>query len=419
MSVKCISSRSFRLVCRADHCALVEELLREQGFVFEAEAFSPLARRLVYEPFPLGASLAARFGYIYIQDRSSMLPPLALAPAEGAGVLDLCASPGSKTGLLAQLVGQRGCVLGNEPNPKRLATLRHNLLQLNLPQVVSSSVAGEKLPLPDASWRYILLDPPCSAWGTSEKHPKVTQIWKEDKLRPLVHLQRRLLREASRLLAPGGRLVYSTCTTNPEENEEQLAFAQDELGLELVPLAPFAGFSFAAPARGAEGSLLVDGQASGAQGFFVALLGKAADAGAAVRPGPPLLPDGADYLPCDLLDQDTRRLLPPGKLLLRNNQVFFMPRAALDLIAPGLRWQGCVLGTYHKGRLRLAPRLHFLLPPQAGQGSINLDELAPIEDLLAGRSLECAAGGKESLLYWRGLPLARLRVRGTRAIWSA
>ena len=78
--------RSFRLVCNPGQIPSVEALLSAQGFVFEPEPFSPLARRLLQEPFPLGRSLAAFWGYVYIQDRSSMLPPLALAPGEGAVV---------------------------------------------------------------------------------------------------------------------------------------------------------------------------------------------------------------------------------------------------------------------------------------------------------------------------------------------
>ena len=106
-----------------------------------------------------------------------MLPPLALGPQPGARVLDMCASPGSKTGLLAQLTGPHGLVLGNEPNSSRLATLRRNLQQLNLLQTVTCCCPGEQLPLPDASWDLILLDPPCSGWGTTDRHPSVLKLW--------------------------------------------------------------------------------------------------------------------------------------------------------------------------------------------------------------------------------------------------
>ena len=251
--------RSFRLVCNPGQIPSVEALLSAQGFVFEPEPFSPLARRLLQEPFPLGRSLAAFWGYVYIQDRSSMLPPLALAPDEGARVLDMCASPGSKTGLLAQLVGREGLVLGNEPARPRLANLRRNLAALNLLQAVTCSWPGESLPLPDASWDAVLLDPPCSGWGTTDKNPQAIKRWQGDRLKPMLDLQRKLLTEASRLLRPGGKLVYSTCTTNVDENEGQVRFAVEGLGLEPIPLEPFPGFVFAAPELpGCEGTLRVD-----------------------------------------------------------------------------------------------------------------------------------------------------------------
>ena len=273
--------RSFRLVCNPGQIPSVEALLSAQGFVFEPEPFSPLARRLLQEPFPLGRSLAAFWGYVYIQDRSSMLPPLALAPGEGARVLDMCASPGSKTGLLAQLVGREGLVLGNEPARPRLATLRRNLAALNLLQAVTCSWPGESLPLPDASWDAVLLDPPCSGWGTTDKNPQAIKRWQGDRLKPMLDLQRKLLTEASRLLRPGGKLVYSTCTTNVDENEGQVRFAVEELGLEPIPLEPFPGFVFAAPELpGCEGTLRVDEGASNAQGFYIALLRKPGDSAA-------------------------------------------------------------------------------------------------------------------------------------------
>lgn len=100
--------RSFRLVCNPGQIPSVEALLSAQGFVFEPEPFSPLARRLLQEPFPLGRSLAAFWGYVYIQDRSSMLPPLAPRARRRGPRTRYVRQPGSKTGLLAQLVGREG-----------------------------------------------------------------------------------------------------------------------------------------------------------------------------------------------------------------------------------------------------------------------------------------------------------------------
>ena len=267
------AARSFRIVCEDRHTTAVEALLRAQGYAFEPEPFSPLCRRLLAEPRPLGSSLAAFFGYIYIQDRSSMLPPVALAPAVGASVLDMCASPGSKTGFLAQLVGRTGFVLGNEPSPTRLGTLRANLHQCNLIQAGTCLYSGDALPLHPGSWNAILLDPPCSGWGTAEKHPQVLKLWQGDKLDSLTSLQQRLLRHAAHLLAPGGSLVYSTCTTNVAENEDQVRFAEQELGLVREHLAPIPGFVWE-ELPGGEGTLRVDGARSQAQGFYVARLRK-------------------------------------------------------------------------------------------------------------------------------------------------
>ena len=218
--------RSFRVTTEDQTPVL--DLLTMEGFRFEPEPFSKSCFRLVEEPFPLGSSLAAHFGYVYIQDRSSMLPPLALSPQRGAAVLDMCASPGSKTGFLAQMVGKNGFVLGNELSHSRLYTLRMNLQTTNAVCAGTCSFSGDAIPLVESSWKNILLDPPCSGWGTVEKNPKVLEVWREDKVRPLIVLQRRLLARAAALLAPGGTVVYSTCTTNSEENEQQVAWAEAE-----------------------------------------------------------------------------------------------------------------------------------------------------------------------------------------------
>ncbi len=430
------AARSFRIVCPPGQAPLVEALLRAQGYGFEPEPFSPWCRRLTEEPRPLGGSLAAFFGLIYIQDRSSMLPPLALAPEAGAAVLDMCASPGSKTGFLAQLVGPHGLVVGNEPNHTRLATLRQNLFTLNLLNAVTCSHPGEALPLPDGSWTRIQLDPPCSGWGTVERNPSVLKLWQGDKVKPLIGIQRLLLAEAARLLAPGGRVVFSTCTTNVHENEAQVLHARDELGLEVVPLAPPPGFVFADPELpGCEGTLRVDPERSGAQGFFIACLRKPGGHGDA---GPlahcPSLPDAdrvrADALPAsDWPDTGLDpALLPDGVVAPFGDTAYFLPRPALERLPAALRWRGYPVGKWGKDGIRPSPRLRTLMPlPRPADAErhadgdialLHMDDPADIAGLLSGRSIDAPRNATAALLYWRGLPLARLRVKGGRALWA-
>lgn len=424
------AGRSFRLVCPACRIPQVEELLRAQGYEFEPEPFSPWCRRLLAEPRPLGASLAAFFGYIYIQDRSSMLPPLALAPAEGAAVLDMCASPGSKTGFLAQLVGPEGFVLGNEPSRARLATLRANLHACNWPHAATCSYEGQALPLTPESWDWIQLDPPCSGWGTVEKNPQVLTLWQGDKVKTLVGLQQMLLAHAARLLRPGGRLVYSTCTTNDEENEAQVRYAEEELGLRRLPLEPFDGFVWE-NRPGGEGTLRVNGEKSGAQGFYVALFTKDASAacddardGAAegkTRAAADWRATGRPFArerlrgPC--FDPD---LLPPGDVMLFGDQLRLVPPQA-DVIPPACRWQGGLLGRIGKRGFVPAPRLRLYLPgaagdAPAGDAALVLEDVDDITALLNGQSRRTGLAGTEAALWWRNLPLGRVALKQGRVL---
>ena len=504
--MRTLSLRSFRLACKPEQAPLVELLLQAQGFTFDPEPFSPLARRLTSGLLPLGSSLAAAFGYIYIQDRSSMLPPLALAPKNGAAVLDMCASPGSKTGLLAQLVGPEGFVLANEPSHNRLATLRRNLQSLNLFNCATTSYPGENIPLPSApdsrtdapflhapnedaspGWEYIQLDPPCSGWGTVEKNPQVLRLWRGDKVKPLISLQRKLLAEAARLLRPGGRLAYSTCTTNVEENERQLRFAREELGLEFLPLEPLPGFSFADPELPEFAGALRVNTGSDGQGFFVALLQKpeadpkaaclasgqygrdhassphavanvsmeATQEGGSMRQD--TRPNGMEHgffvRPWDkdsryvgerhrhgrgkkeglrnrtreVLSRDSLEgpyldtsLLPPGDIAVFNSVAHFLPVCSRALPERGFAWKGFPLGRFGQGQ-RLSPHLRALMPPvealrQQGLPCLDLDEPGPVLALLAGQSLPVDTPGPEIGLYFQGLPLCRLAVKGKRAV---
>lgn len=429
-------ARSFRIVCPPGEVSLVEALLKAQGFSFEPEPFSPWCRRILEEPFALGASLAARFGLLYIQDRSSMLPPLALAPGDGDAVLDMCASPGGKTSFLAQLVGRAGYVLGNEPGADRLATLRQNLARMNLPQAVSTGMKGQDLPLPENGFGHILLDPPCSGWGTAEKNPQVLTLWKPDKVDPLIALQRELLTKAAMLLAPGGRLLYSTCTTNRAENEEQAAWAASELGLSVVPLAPFPGFGFHEPhLPEAAGTLRVDGEESQAQGFYLALL---------TKPGSP----GEERPDDDATDRETRPArkkrgkasasqtdampavpekalhdpslawenLPPGYFEIFKEDLCFIPARGQGLLP--VRRKGQRLGTVKGGVFRPWARARLLLPPQGRGPELNVDGPEPLAALLEGRSIQTTVAGGRMGLYFRGLPLGFVTVKGGRALWS-
>lgn len=389
-------------------------MLKEDGYGFEPEPFSPFCRRLVYGPRPLGRSWAAFFGYIYIQDRSSMLPPLALAPEAGDRVLDMCASPGSKSGFIAQLVGPGGFVLSNEPSRRRLATLKANLARLNLLQVATCSHPGESLPLPDGSWSHILLDAPCSGWGTAGKHPEVLKLWQGNKLNGLVALQRRLLEGACRLLAPDGRLVYSTCTTNSAENEEQIAYAVSTLGLVPECISDFPGIFRTGDARSPW--LQVDGDKSGAQGFFMACLRKPISGNiSAEKPdGRALRAKGRNIdkalLRSPSLDPG---LLPAGRTVVFGNSVRFLPEKSR--LPAEFSWQGALLGRLTGGRVVAEPGLRALCPVP-DPNAVVIESLSDLARLVSGQNLATGQPGRDAALWWRDLPLGRVQLRNGHAI---
>ncbi len=419
--------RSFWLVPSQKDAALAEDMLFAQGYACRPEPFFGPARVLTLEPEPLGRSLAAHFGLIYIQDRSSMLPPLLLDPEPGSRVLDMCASPGGKTGLLALLVGPSGFVLANEPNKSRLAVLRRNLVHMNLAHVHTCSCPGEDVPLLENAWPYILLDPPCSGWGTAEKHPKVVRLWRGEKIRPLIALQKRLLAAAARLLKPGGRLMYSTCTTNPAENEDQAIFVRDTLGLDLTALPRPPGFDFLEPAQpGLEGCLRVRGGPGEGQGFFLACFTRPKDtfsrSGEVLQgpdnhlPGPELFKQDAAPKGAVCLEN-----LPSGGIYCLKDRVFFGHEKALAALPPDFPWQGFPLGRLGAGKFRPHPRARLLLPPYASGRGVRVESLEPLLGLVSGQSLrpeglEGEAGFAG--LYYKDLPLCWLRIKAGRVLWS-
>lgn len=413
--------RGFRLACHSEEISLVEELLQGEGYEFHRVPIDRFARVATRGRKSLGTSLSAFFGLIYIQDITSMLPPLALDPGQGEVVLDMCASPGGKSGVLSRLVGQQGAVLANEPVPKRLGTLRINLQHTGCLNTATTCYSGESFP-EAGPFRRILLDVPCSGWGTAEKNPHIMKIWDRDRTEPLVTLQRRLLARAWQLLEPGGRMIYSTCTTNSKENEEQMEWAARELGAEMETLREVEGFSVHPCSGAASGAMRIHGGRYGGQSFFLAALKKPVSSQEKARPGPEA--DCAEYkaeeADLGLLAEEGLHLegLPSGKLQEHQGELFFLPTLLEEFVPGQMRCKGIHLGKRDKKGLRLAARLRCLLPPPEEFPSVNAYDVEELRRLRSGQSLSFPATGRRMGLYWRGMPLGFLAVKQGRCLWA-
>jgi 16S rRNA (cytosine967-C5)-methyltransferase len=151
-------------------------------------------------------------GAFIVQDPATHHAVELLDPKKGERILDACAAPGGKT---IQIAWRGADVTACEVNPKRRRRLEENLKRTG----VSAKVINE---LADGLYDKVLVDAPCSNTGVLRRRPDARWNWSEEKMRELVKLQSQILDVCARLVAPGGTLVYSTCSNEPEENALQV-----------------------------------------------------------------------------------------------------------------------------------------------------------------------------------------------------
>ena len=175
--------------------------------------------------YPLGNHITHALGLIYVQEIASMVPVIVLDPKPGEAVLDLCAAPGSKTTQIAQAMNNKGLLVVNEMNRKRMVGLIHNIKRCGLFNEAVINLPGQRIDrvLPDYFDR-ILIDAPCSAEGTIRKSKAVLYHWGVKNIGRMAKIQKGLIISGFRALRPGGTMVYSTCTVAPEENEAVVTY---------------------------------------------------------------------------------------------------------------------------------------------------------------------------------------------------
>jgi 16S rRNA (cytosine967-C5)-methyltransferase len=158
-----------------------------------------------------------------VQDAAAALVVRLAGDVAGRTIADLCAAPGGKT---AQLAAAGAQVTAVDVSAARLARLRDNLARLHLQaDVVEADAATWS---PGRTFDIVILDAPCSATGTIRRHPDILRLKRADDIARMADLQRTMLANAAGLVAPGGLLLYATCSLEPEEGERQVAAFLDE-----------------------------------------------------------------------------------------------------------------------------------------------------------------------------------------------
>ncbi|WP_339320657.1 16S rRNA (cytosine(967)-C(5))-methyltransferase RsmB [Paenibacillus sp. FSL R10-2734] len=253
--------------------ALLSQMI-EQGLQAYASEVSPFGI-VVKGGGNLALSSWYRDGYISIQDESSMLVAEAVAPESGMRVLDCCAAPGGKTAHMGELMKDKGSIYANDLHPHKAKLISDQAARLGLDSVVTGSADALELEhtLEHQSFDRILLDAPCSGLGVIRRKPDLKWRKQPEDVASVASLQSQLLQSVSKLLKPGGILVYSTCTTEQTENSEVVAAF-------LKQNPDFTSITFASPLwNRLEGTALAEGEGIqllphhyGSDGFYISKL---------------------------------------------------------------------------------------------------------------------------------------------------
>ena len=256
---------AFRVNARdEDGLQAVLHELRDAGGIPEPSRVAPDAWRIQ------GATAALRRlahdGRVYIQDEASQLVAHVLEAREGERVLDVCAAPGSKTTHIAARTPDLSFIVAGDLYEHRLRTVMEAGARARTSLIRAVTLdATTGLPLAEASFDRVLVDAPCTGTGTLRRNPEIRWRITASDIRELQKRQQRILASASRMVRQGGRLVYSTCSVEREENEEVAAsFLQENKTFRQVSppvLAPF---------QSASGAARTWPHKEGADGFFIA-----------------------------------------------------------------------------------------------------------------------------------------------------
>ena len=196
---------------------------QQEGVKFTPKKFDWIEEGLVYQldshP-PLPTLQTFRDGLFYVQDPSTLLSVLELDPRTEETILDMCAAPGGKTTFIAQLMQNRGKVVATDIDPKRLELVRQNYIRLGLTCIETAISENEANTTAARRYDRILIDAPCSNTGVLRRRLDLRWRIRPEEVTRLRETQLNILRQGAARLKPGGTLVYSTCSLEPEENSQ-------------------------------------------------------------------------------------------------------------------------------------------------------------------------------------------------------
>jgi len=313
----------------------------ELAFTGEAVPWEP--EGFYYDPnFRPGLHVFHESGVYYLQEASAMAPVALLDPQPGENICDLCAAPGGKTTQIAGRMGGEGFLLCNEINPSRAKILSRNIERMAVRNaLVTNEHPAELARRFSGFFDRVLVDAPCSGEGMFRKEEAAVTDWSPETVRMCARRQAEILHSAAKLVRPGGRLVYSTCTFAPEEDEGVVAAflaAHPEFTPEQVDAPWFA--------PGENGSFRLWPHKLLGEGHFAAVLRKREGETGEVPlcRGEPLPAEWREF------GKAMGIRLPEGKAVSFGSSLFFAPAGLPDIARLKVLRPGLELGTVKKGR---------------------------------------------------------------------
>ncbi len=262
---------------KGDREEILNVLIENYGEVFEEV---PWCKEGLFTKVEIsGNSLEHQLGLIFLQEASSMIPPVVLNPEKNAIILDIAASPGAKTTQIAQYVENEAVIIANDVKYERINVLISNLQRCGVIAHVTMC-DGRKFRKYPEKFDFVLLDAPCSNVGMARKNYKYAKIWSLKEVFALSKLQKQLILAAYETLKSGGVMVYSTCTLDPLENEEVVDFLLYNTNAELESIGikscvkPIKEFEEKSYTNEIEKCLRIHPQCYDTEGFFVAKIRK-------------------------------------------------------------------------------------------------------------------------------------------------
>ena len=324
-------------------------------------------------------------GVYYLQEASAMAPVALLDPQPGEWVCDLCAAPGGKTTQIAGRMKGEGFLLCNEYSPKRAKILSRNIERMGVANALVTNETVERLAqrMPGRFDR-VLIDAPCSGEGMFRKEEAAVTDWSPETVQMCARRQAEILHHGSALVKPGGRLVYSTCTFAPEENELAVArFLQEHPDFQVENVdAPWF-------AKGNDGTFRLWPHKLLGEGHFAAVLRRAdGDEEETIKEA------AGEKLPSVWISfaKDLAIQLPAGKAITFGNCLFWAPEEMPDIRGLKVLRPGLELGEVKKDRFEPAHALALWLRGAARVQSYPWDS-REMTDYIHGLTVPCGLKG--------------------------